>query len=144
MSSGSSRAIAVPGGFLLLSGLAFGPSAGQFYLGSYGTGLVGSAIRVTGMFLVAKGILESLASAFCGSNAEDESHPPRCSDNNGGGGTAAIGALLYVGGTLYSLIDIPFAGKRKQARESRYGFAPVLIPGPQGGISPGLASWVRF
>jgi hypothetical protein len=59
-------------------------------------------------------------------------------------GGLAAGALIYLAGTAYSLIDIPFAERRKRMREVRHGLAPFVLPGAIGGIAPGLLVWARF
>jgi hypothetical protein len=139
----ASDALVIPGALLIAGGLAVGPSAGQWSLGAYPQGALGTLIRLPGMVLVAAGFVQALGNAFCGMNSDGEEGRNSCSEDDGSG-LAETGALLYLAGTAYSLVDLPFAVQRKWRRDARYGLAPVLRPGLQGGASRGLVAWVRF
>jgi hypothetical protein len=138
-----STSTAFLGGVLLLGGLAAGPSAGQWSLGSGLQGGLGTLIRVPGMFLVLAGVAQSVGSAFCGMDFGGNSDDSQCPEDDGGR-EIRTGICIYLAGALYSLIDIPFAAQRKQERESRFGLSPILLPGAGGGTSQGLVAWARF
>lgn len=135
---------AIPGAILFLGGMALGPSAGQWYLGSGLQGGFGAVIRSAGMVVFISGLAKSLGSAFCGMDFGGEGDDSRCPEGDPGKGAMTAGAYIYLAGAAYSLIDIPFAAKRERERENRYGWVPVLQGGPKGAFRPGLAAWTRF
>jgi hypothetical protein len=139
----SNSTLAIPGVILILGGLAAGPSAGQWSLGSGLQGGLGTLIRVPGMFLVFAGIVQSIGSAFCGMDFSGDSNDTQCPEDDGRGKIKA-GAIIYLAGAAYSLIDIPFAAQRRHERQSRFGLAPILLPDTRGGTSQGLLAWARF
>lgn len=123
--------------------MIIGPSAGQFALGAYPGAIAGSLVRTGGLVIFGIGAAEALGSAFCGLDFGGDPGETDCPEN-AGAGPMILGTLIYAGGALYSLIDIPFAELRRERRNARYGWAPILAPGPRGGTSAGLAAWARF
>jgi hypothetical protein len=123
--------------YLFLGGIVIGPSTGQFYAGSAGTGALGMIIRGVGTGL----FLSALVDAF-----------PRCDDEEtscrGGGETkAVIGMAALAGGALYSLIDGALAAKRfnkRQLEAREFGWSPALSPGTDGAWTTGAVAWMRF
>ncbi|MDQ3001185.1 MAG: hypothetical protein M3Y08_07985 [Fibrobacterota bacterium] len=127
-------------GTLVLSGLMIGPSLGQFYAGSIGQGFGGLGIRALGGLLTMTGLVLAIGEAFC---TEDEGH--ECNDGSDGTGFFILGAVTYIGGVVYSLVDTRFSVDRYYARkEDSYGLAPVLVPQGDGSIKTGATAWMRF
>jgi hypothetical protein len=97
--------------------LAFGPSAGHFYAGETGHGLIVSGLRAGSIVLFDYGLGSSLGCAI------DRSENT-CGDRE------AIAALVGLGGvvglTAYDLIDAPRAARREAARAGGVTIAPMI------------------
>ena len=98
-------------------------------------------IRTGGGLTFLVGIVQTLGSVFCGIDSDEEGHS-HCSGQDGRGLMPA-GGLIYLVGTGYNLIDIPFAARRERSLSRRIGLGPRIRPGP-GGVSPGRVAWIRF
>jgi TM2 domain-containing membrane protein YozV len=122
---------------LILSGIFVGPSAGQFYAGSVGAGLVATGLRVAGGGLMLVGLIQAIGCSWGDGPC------------NAGEAEALVGLLVFGGGTLYSLIDTKFAVDRanEKARKTsgiKASFAPALYPTREGRLIPGLAMSASF
>lgn len=121
----------IMGGWLIAGGIFVGPSAGQFYAESYGSGALSSGLRLGGAALALFGILQSFNDAGEG----------------GGGGAfwALLGTGTFVAGGLHSLIDTKFSvdRHRDRMREESFGLSPTLTP-VDGELRPGAVAWMRF
>jgi hypothetical protein len=122
---------------LILVGLGVGPSAGQFYAGSYYHGIAATTLRGLGAVLVVAGAAESAP----GGCSERSSEGTPCRDR--GIPIALAGSLAYFGGVAYSLVDTHNAVRRRNSA-SRLSLAPSLGTARQGGLQPGLHAQVRF
>ena len=121
---------------LASSGIILGPSMGEFAARAPVNGLIGMAVRGTGVALLTIGINRHFAS-LCGPDDE-------CSGGDKGSGYTSAGLILMLGGTLYGLVDSPLAAVRhRQARPFHAGLTPVLRPEPDG-VLPGAMAWIRF
>jgi hypothetical protein len=128
-------------GFTLV-GMTVGPSLGQFYAGSQGRGLIGSAIRGSGLLMAGIGLDRALSDPC----KHDPDGDTPC-DEAGAGELMTLGLLTYAWGTLYSLIDTRFAVDRfnaKLAKGADFGWSPLLVPGPEGSTRTGALAWIRF
>lgn len=124
-------------------GIFMGPSLGQFYAESYGTGLLGFGIRSTGFLLVGLGAIQAINSVVCGM----ENAASKCKESSSDGGTLILlGMLTYVGGVVYSFLDIPKSLERYRIRKAEEPFSliPSLSPTPSGQLRYGIASTLHF
>lgn len=141
---GSRRRI---GGPARRGGLFLGPSAGQFYAGSYAKGAAATGFRLAA---IPAGFLGGFMVTYLSGSSDD-------GDGFSGlqamaafatGALVAGGAVLAVG-TVYSLVDTKFAVDRANERarkksESRTSLSPVLYPARAGRVIPGLAFTTSF
>lgn len=133
---GSSGGATNAGISLILVGLGVGPSAGQFYAGSYYHGLAATTLRGLGAVMLVAGAWESAV----GGCSERGSEGSSCHDR--GVPIALAGSLVYIGGVAYSLIDTRFAVRRRNS--SRISLTPTLGAPRQGDWQPGLQAQVSF
>lgn len=117
--------------WLIVGGVFVGPSMGQFYANSVGTGILCSAIRFGGAALFLSGALAGL-----GGDGDRES----------GSGKMLAGTLVFIGGTFYSLIDTHLAVDRykQQYRSMSFEISPTLELARGGVIQPGAMAYLRF
>jgi hypothetical protein len=104
--------------FLGAGGVVIGPSVGQFYAGSLGTGFQGIGIRLLGLpvGLVLGGLMAS--------GASDEGFAALAAFL---GGMMIGGGVMWIAGTTYSLIDTPRAVDRANERARRALFSNVSL-----------------
>ena len=124
---------------LLFSGLFIGPSAGQFYAGSWAKGFAHLGVRLGGLGLAGYGASVEFSDCF---NHED------CASDEANL-FYALGLGVYGAGVLYSLIDthraVDRANERARKRfESRMSLSPALLPVGKGSFAPGLALRATF
>ena len=118
------------GPILLVSGLAIGPSSGQFYAGSTGKGALGVLIRLSaglGIFF-AGGWGASDAQVILGST---------------------FAGLAYTAGTVYSIMDTPKAVKRanekaEAAHAAHFDLFPTLAHNVDGTERVGMMARLSF
>jgi hypothetical protein len=125
---------------ILGTGLVVGPSAGQFYAGSWGKGLVGVGIRVA---VVPVGALVGGIMAIAADNE------PFNDLAAFGAGMLLVGGAGYIVGTVYSMKDTPRAVERANERarkefEAKLSLSPMLYPTRDGRFVPGLAFNASF
>jgi hypothetical protein len=128
-------------GILWLGGILIGPSAGQFYAASPGTGMLGIGLRSTGLALFVIGLKSAFNSWGCSDDGGSN-----C-DESGGATFMVIGSLTFIGGGLYSLFDAALAADRFNDRERKteaFGWTPTLAPGRDGVWKSGAVAWMRF
>ncbi|HAO98893.1 MAG TPA: hypothetical protein DCQ83_02490 [Fibrobacteres bacterium] len=110
-------------------GALIGPSLGQFYAGSIGTGFGGILIRAVGAGSFSYIVLSKLDG---GHEGEDYT-------------VHYILSGFYAAGTIYSLIDTHYAVRRANETHNamQIGFAPTLLP-TSDGLKPGAIAWAKF
>ncbi len=131
------------GALMLFSGLAVGPSFGQFYAGSVVPGLLATAGRTVGALMITAGIASTLD--FCGTDFGG--NDTQCPDRSNDGTTLVVlGTLLFLGSDIYSLVDTHFAVQRhnEKLKAQHFGFSPELFPSNDGGLKPGVLAWAKF
>lgn len=114
---------------LILSGLAVGPSLGEFYAASPYQGILGIGLRAAGEFI----FLYVAAQAAPGYGF---GHP-----------VALLGAATFFGSTAYSYYNGNASVKRYNAAlmgQGEWGWSPFLIPGTDGSMRTGALAWLRF
>lgn len=131
--SSDNRFLAGTGGVLMLGGILVGPSAGEFYAGAYGRGALGISLRTLGGVVLVAGALTGIGSCI-------DKDP--CTDDHSGRPAVALGSILLLGATAFSVIDTHYAALPNEEHASRIGLTPTLALG--GGLRPGLAAWARF
>lgn len=121
-------------------GLIFGPSAGQYYCGSYREGNLGVVGRIAGVGLV----------TFGGLGAYNSS-PGRGSPNPIFSIFIIAGIDLFIASTIYSFVDTRSACDRANQRLEEnvpppkdYGFEPSLQLSQSGSLQPGVNAWIHF
>lgn len=132
---------------VMLGGLLAGPSMGQFYAGSPVGGFLGFGIRGAGGFITGLGYIFRLGEDLCSGTEEFEEEDEDCDEDNVGRALLAVGALTYIGGTLFSLVDAGKAVERHNDRQNQprvFGWSPTLAPGAQGNLRSGATAWMRF
>lgn len=117
--------------WLIVGGVFLGPSTGQFYANSVGTGILSSAIRFGGAALFLSGALSGLGGE---------------GDRESGSGRMLAGTMVFIGGTFYSLIDTHLAVDRyrQQYRSMSLGISPTLGLARGGEMQPGAMAYLRF
>jgi hypothetical protein len=104
-------------------GVLVGPSMGHVYTQDWRGALIGTGLRVAGTGLVVAGAAAALGSTYA--HEED--------DTSGDGGAAVLmlgGALTFVGGTIYSIVDAPHSAERANKRQGNLSLSPAPIQGP--------------
>jgi hypothetical protein len=144
MDGSSGDASAVTKSLLFFGGFIIGPSAGQFYAGSYGRGALAVAVRTAGfaMVLRAMSLSEPMFCVMCG-----ESDGSDGSDDSMVGAWFVGGIVVYAGGLVYSMFDQEKAVERYNAKlrgNGAFGWTPTLVPGPDGSLRTGATAWMRF
>jgi hypothetical protein len=129
--------MAWPIGILGVGALTVGPSMGQFKAGAVGHGVAASALRGAGQAIAIVALLRSLC-IMC--DAEEANAKPSPV------GGLVTGAALYLGGTVYSLVNIhrTYDAKRESAFASNLRFAPTLALDRDRRIRPGAALSLTF
>gem|GEM_PF-5238649 len=112
---------------------------------------MGAGIRVLGGALIVGGIVQALTSIcvdmdYVPGDPGSQKRCPDTRDENAGVPLMVAGAMAYLGGLIYSLIDTGMAVDRFQDRasESQFGWAPIIIPGQSGTTRTGLSAWLHF
>lgn len=130
------------GGGLLMGGVLLGPSSGQFYANSTMHGFLSSGVRTVGGLMFFAGALNSMTSMSC---LEREPGEPPCESKSGAGVLTLLGAVTYLGGTVYSLVDTHKAVVRTHAQTGlTYGVTPTLALNGDGRSRYGGQAWLRF
>lgn len=131
-------------GGLVVGGLLVGPSSGQFYAGSPGAGILGTAIRTGGYAMFVLGFVYAVDNLFC--SATDD-HNCDSGKDAAAAPLLILGTATYLGGAIFSMLDAGWAVERYNARVDKkriFGWSPTVAPGPQGGLKPGAMAWMRF
>ncbi len=134
-------ALAVAGLFVMATGLAAGPSWGQYYAGSPWQANIGLAGRTIGVGSLLYGLHLALDDSGC----TDDCHW------NDGRYFVKGGYAMLIGGLLYGLIDTHFAVHRaaqKSAKEKPFAegiqLAPILARNAEGDTRVGGQAWMHF
>lgn len=118
------------------AGALVGPSVGQWYAGK--RAWAGTAARGLGAGLVIYGMMTSLVAGDC---VDCGTHPR----DDRAELYLIAGAALWVGSTIYDIVDGAFEASAVNRRQRALTFAPTLMPAPTTGAPmPGLAASLRF
>jgi hypothetical protein len=123
--------------------LLIGPSAGHIYAGENGHAIRASLLRSAGVLamLVGAVTLTSVAASDC----EFECSSSQRGDRRRGAWLLGIGAAVYVGTTIYDLVDAGSAARRENTRHARaMMFAPSVVGTRSGGAAPAVSLAGRF
>lgn len=115
-------------GWIGVTGLLVGPSAGHIYAGAWGHALGMTALRTAGALVMTVGLIEA-------TTVYSDGPQP---DHRNGKAMFVVGGAAYLIGTLYDLYDARGAVRRENAR----ALAVVPMASTQGGY--GLAVAGRF
>lgn len=103
---------------MVATGIIVGPSAGQFLAQSSLGGTLAIGGRFVGAGLLVSGFRKWLDYSRCEDYNHEAEDDFRDCDQGLAEGLVLSGTLLFIGSTLYSLMDIPLAVQRKQRRQS--------------------------
>jgi len=108
--------------------LVIGPSAGHAYAGEWGTAGVLALGRVGGVALATYGVIGMIGCIECDDTVEQDDD-----DSGAAVGLLLLGTAVYVGTTVYTIIDAPRAARRTNRRAAaRMMVSPTIITTPSG------------
>lgn len=144
--SGDNEAAIAAGDVLALSGVLVGPSLGQFHARSPWTGLGGVLFRTAAAGMVSVGFSSFMDGALCGMAQDIVGAAPDCEEAGQYAYLLPLGAVVYLGGLVYSVADTHRAVRLAPLRPSRENlrWSPTLKPDGKGGLQPGAMAVLGF
>lgn len=119
-----------------------GPSAGHIYAGEGKHAVGGTLLRTGGLMIMAMGLIPLTSAADEGApNPNGTSHD---NDHSGGRTMVAVGAAIFIGSTIYDIVDASRAAERtnkKNAAKYQVMPAPIMTAN---GVAPGLTFSGQF
>ena len=117
-----------------------GPSAGHIYAGETGHALAMSGLRVAGATAFIYGILSAtvVADDICPQQGCSSSHQH---EDQNAGVIATLGALTFVGATIYDIADAHNAARRyndKATKKRSWQVVPSVVGAANGGVAPAV------
>ena len=120
--------------FLGIAGIVIGPSIGHIYTGDVRRELVTTSVRGLGVLVTGVGAVMSFSDCLLQSTC-----------NSPGPALSLAGALVTVGGTIYSIVDSRRSARRANERNERwFALTPAPMLGPDRSMGMGMVASGSF